>query len=74
MLQGEILHYVQTPQLLAHILNSQALDALKETNIKHVGRQRGRKEEGKKEALAVRTAHSLDGSHTLIVNSCRHAC
>lgn len=40
MLQGEILHYVQTPQLLAHVLNSQALDALKEINIKHTWEDR----------------------------------
>lgn len=29
MLQGEILHYVQAPQLLAYILHRRALDAKK---------------------------------------------
>lgn len=37
MLQGEILDYVQTPQLLAHVLDGQALDARKETDIKEDG-------------------------------------
>lgn len=32
MLQGEILHYVQAPQLLAHTLHSQALDTKKKWN------------------------------------------
>lgn len=57
MLQGEILHYVQTPQLLAHVLNSHALDALKETNINHRREERGRSRENRK--LWHRGQHTL---------------
>lgn len=50
MLQGEILHYVQAPQLLTHILHSQALDTKEENeaNVNAHGkirRQSGRKKE-----------------------------
>lgn len=39
MLQGEILHYVQTPQLLAHVFNGGALDASEEMSIKQPWRE-----------------------------------
>lgn len=61
MLQGEILHHVQTPQLLAHVLDGQALDARKETDIKEDSKCVGGGGGGGSSGDG--TARSLDGSH-----------
>lgn len=86
MLQGKILHHVQVPQLLTHMLDSQALDIKgKEANVNARGKWRAVRE--KKEELSLHFGSMFnipfgwDPPHLdlrpqahMLVTICCHAC